>query len=151
LSLLAIVHEVDQGNKKEYFIQRIDNLKRIVSSNIILANGQIELGLEMLEKAIEVSIKQEFTENVIISSRRLIIGFGSEMYNTYKHKKYLEIQSKYISIYMWELKAQNYFFELQKTNINSLTIPNEKLINKTLKYIQELDSAIEIKNAFLLI
>src|SRR6187401_487452 len=105
LSLLAIVQEVDQGNKKEYFIQRIDNLKKIVSSNTILANGQIELGLEMLEKAIEVSIKQEFTENVIISSRRLIIGYGSEMYNKYKYNKYLEIQGKYINIYMLEIKA----------------------------------------------
>jgi hypothetical protein len=150
LSLLAIMQEVDQGNKKEYFIQRIDNLKRIVSSNIILANGKLELGLKMLEKAIEVSIKQEYTENVIISSRRLIIGFGSEMYNKYKHKKYLDIQSKYITIYMWELKAQNYFFELQKTNINSLTIPNENLINKTIKFIEELEGANEIETSFFL-
>ena len=150
LSLLAIVQEVDQGNKKEYFIQRIDNLKKIVSSNTILANGQIELGLEMLEKAIEVSIKQEFTENVIISSRRLIIGYGSEMYNKYKYNKYLEIQGKYINIYMLEIKAQNYFFELQKTNINSLTIPSEKLIQKTIMYSRELENESEIKTSFYL-
>ena len=110
-----------------------------------MASGSIDLGQRMLEKTIEVAIKKEFVENVIIASRRLITRFGSERYNKFKHCKYLEIQRKYINIYLWELKSQNYYFELQKTSINSLTIPTKELIKKSIDYIEELDTAIDIK------
>jgi hypothetical protein len=139
IQVLILQHENE--DKEEALTQQIENLKTIVASNILLSQGPNKLGLQILEKSITISIKKHFTENVIISARRLIRGYGSMRYNKYKYIKYLNIQRKYIEIYIWELKAQNYFIEIQNFSLNSFGLPSKEFIYKSTQYINELDTA----------
>ncbi len=150
LNLLLIIQGDVQIDREEAVIQRIDNLKKIVAGIILITAGSIDMGLQTLERATIIAIKKTFTENIILSAKQLIIGYGSERYNKYKHNKYLEIQRKYINIYLWEIKAQNYYLDLQKTNINSLTIPTKEFINRSVQYIKDLENANEINSPLFL-
>ena len=141
-SVLILKQEILENNE-EATAQQNENIKKIVGSFILIAQGHKLIGLEMLEKSIVFARNKNFTENVLICSRKLISGYGSDRYNKYKYNKYLNIQNDYIEIYRWELKAQNYFLELQNYKINSTTNISSEFINKSIKYISELDS---IKN-----
>jgi len=140
LNSLLIIHEDILLKKDEALIQKNENLKKIIAGNLLITSGKIDLGLHMLEKAVEVAMKKNFTENVIQALKKLIIEFGSTRYNKFKFKKYLDLQEKYIYIYNWEVKAQNYYLILRKNNINSLVLPSKELISKASEYVQELNN-----------
>lgn len=144
---LLLIMQFNKGkDKEESNIRRFDNLKNILASNLIIASGKKEMGTKMLEKALDIAVKRIIPENVIIASRTLIEEFGSVRYNKYKYEKYLKLQEEYLKIYLLELKAQNYFYDLQRTSINSLSMPSNETIARASKYLQELEVHGNIKS-----
>jgi hypothetical protein len=56
-----------------------------------------------------------------------------------------------MQIHSWEVKAENYFIDLQSNQMNSLALPNEYIKEKAKKYLEELNKVKEIESYFFLI
>lgn len=106
------------------------------------------LAIEIAEKALAKSIKYHTTENVILIIRLLIRHYGSAEFNKYKLNKYLAIQEKYLKIHAWEIKAENYFLDLQRVQLHSLASPSDAIKLKAKKYVEELEKVNDIKTYF---
>ncbi|HZV70202.1 MAG TPA: hypothetical protein VFG10_11690 [Saprospiraceae bacterium] len=104
------------------------------------------LSTEIAERALVKAIKYHSTENILILSRLLIRHFGSVEYNKLKLSKYLSIQEKYLRINSWEIKAENYFYDLQNTQLISSATPSKLSIEKAKNYVDELDKVDDIKS-----
>lgn len=106
------------------------------------------LAIEIAEKALTKSMKYHATENVLLLVRLLIRFYSSSEYNKYKINKYLQIQQKYLRIDAYEVKAENYYLELQQSQLNSLAAPSETIIAKARNYIEELEQIHDIDTYF---
>lgn len=117
---------------RQVFIARLLTIKR---SN---------LGVEMMERAIVKSMKYHSAESVLFQARLLVSYFGQAEFNKYKYNKYTEIQERFFYYYNWEVKAERYFAELQRGQLQSLANPTEDTISKAKSYVEELDSINDI-------
>jgi hypothetical protein len=103
------------------------------------------ISAELLEKSLSKAIKYSFTDEVLIHVRQLIIYYSSHSrYNKYKAKKYSDLQKKYLYIYEWELKSENYYLDLQSTQFQSLANASEETKLKSIKYYRELEKINDI-------
>lgn len=109
-----------------------------------------DLAIDIAEKAIIKSMKYHATENVLLLSRVLIRHYGAAEYNKYKLTKYLEIQEKYLKVHNWEVKAENYYIDLQRIQLHTLAAPSESIKIKAKKYVDELDKVNDIQTFFFL-
>lgn len=99
----------------------------------------------ILEKSISKAIKFNFTDDILLQSRLLINYYsGAENYNKYKSKKYLDVQKKYLYVYEWEVKAENYYLDLQNLQYNSLANVTEESKRKVENYCRELSKVKDI-------
>lgn len=107
------------------------------------------LSAQLAEKSIIKSMNFHSTENVLLFARILVRYYGGGVhYNKYKMNKYIEIQKKYLKIHEWEIRAENYFLDLQRTQYQSLAAPSENIQLKAKKYMDELDSVNDINSYF---
>ena len=120
--------------------------KQTVIARILRENNANKLAIELLEKSILKTIKFHVTENVISQARILSLHYSSVEYNKYKFSKYLSIQEKYLRIYEWEIKAENYFLELQRTTIQSLGNPSDETKKKARNFVRILSEIKDIKS-----
>ena len=150
MNILLIMQQELYLEKEEANYLRFENIRNYLVAEILITKGQVEMGLRALEKAINIAVKNNFIENVVLISRMLIVGFGSNLYNEYKFMKYLKIQTTYINIYSWEIKSQNYFYELQASSIYSRSSPSGNLILKAFRYVTELDAVKDVKTPLFL-
>jgi hypothetical protein len=104
------------------------------------------ISAELLEKTLPKAIKYSLTEEVLIQVRQLIFYYSSHSkYNKYKAKKYLTLQKKYMYIYEWEIKSENYYMDLQFTQFQSLANASEETKTKSIKYYRELEKINDIQ------
>ena len=120
--------------------------KSTVVSRILNNKRAFSLTNDLLEKSITKSMKYHLTENVLAQARLLVIYNSTISLNKYKITKYLDIQTKYLNIYNWEIKSENYFLDLQKTQLQSLASAGNEAIKKAYKYHKDLESAGDIKS-----
>ncbi|MBP7307470.1 MAG: hypothetical protein KA807_19145 [Prolixibacteraceae bacterium] len=111
----------------------------------LLTIRRSSLGIDMTEKAIVKSMKYHSAESVLFQARILVSYFGQAEYNKYKFHKYSAIQEKYFYYYNWEVKAERYYAELQRGQLQSLANPSEDTIERARKYTEELESIIDIR------
>lgn len=142
--LVLLIQDNFGDDNEAALVKSLHNLRNAVVGKILLAKRATDLSLELTEKELAKSIKNHFTENVIIQSRLLISTYGASRYNKYKYQKYTDIQNKYLRYYTWELKADSYFFELQKNQMQSLAAPTKELIQKASIYVKELEKVNDI-------
>ena len=103
------------------------------------------IAAELLEKSLPKAIKYSLTEDIIMQSRQLYNYYSSNIKNNkYKSKKYYELQKQYLHIYEWEIKAENYFLDIQKTQSQSLANATELTKKKSLIYFKELEGIKDI-------
>lgn len=103
------------------------------------------LGIEMMERAIVKSMKYHSAESVLFQARFLVSYYGQAEYNKYKFNKYTEIQEKFFRYYNWEVKAERYYAELQRGQLQSLANPTEETILKAKKYTDELEGVKDVR------
>lgn len=119
---------------RQVFIARLLNIKRS------------RLGIEMMEKSITKSMKYHSAESVLFQARLLVSYYGQSSYNRYKFKKYSDIQDRFFKYYQWEVKAERYYAELQRNQLQSLANPSDDIIQKARQYVEELDSVSGINS-----
>lgn len=105
-----------------------------------------DLSIELAEKSIIKAMRYHTTEIVIILARMLVQHYGSAEYNKYKLNKYLEIQNKYLRQHEWEIKSENYYFDLQRIQLQSLASPSLNTISKAAHYVKELEAVDGIRS-----
>jgi hypothetical protein len=129
-------------------IEFIDNFKQTLVSRILLQKRSPQLSMDIIEKSIVKSMKYHVTENVLEQSRMLIAYYSGAMYNKYKLKKYQDIQSKYLELYRWEIKSENYYLDIQRDQFQSLANPSDEMKNKAYRYYYELKESKGIRSYF---
>ncbi len=117
----------------------------------LLTFRRSSLGIDMTEKAIVKSMKYHSAESVLFQARILVSYYGQAEYNKYKFNKYSAIQEKYFNYYTWEVKAERYYAELQRGQLQSLANPSEETIEKARKYTEELESVNNIRTFIFMI
>lgn len=145
LQALMLQNTTDDADQ-ERFEEILFSYKSTLYSRILNNKRAFNLSNEVLEKAISKSIKYHLTENVLAQARLLIIYNSTISLNKYKIIKYIDLQSRYLNIYNWELKSENYFLELQKVQLQSLATVSNEITKKALLYYNELKKAGEIKS-----
>ena len=128
--------------------EALSGYRQSLISRILITRKSGKLAVEIAEKSITRSMKYHATENVLIQAHQLVGYYGSTELNKYKLTKYLEIQEKFMNIYLWEIKAENYFFDLQRAQLQSLANPNEETKSKAYKYAMELENVKGIRTYF---
>ena len=128
-----------------------NQLRHVLASRLLLDLKARTLSVEIAEKSILKAIKYHATESIIFFARLLVSYFGTSEYNKYKLNKYLAIQQKYLRVYEWEIKAENYFLDLQRNQLQSLAAANEETKEKAKKYVNELDAATDIQTYFFIL
>lgn len=117
--------------------------RQIVIARLLIFKRS-NLGIDMMEKAIVKSMKYHSAESVLFQARLLVSYYGQAEFNKYKFQKYTAIQEKYFLYYTWEVKAERYYAELQRGQLQSLANPSEETISKAKEYVEELESAENI-------
>ncbi|MEP7198142.1 MAG: hypothetical protein ABI851_16610 [Saprospiraceae bacterium] len=128
-----------------------NHLRYALATKLLIDLRARNLSVEIAERAIVKAIKYNLTESIVLLARVLVTHYGQSEYNKYKHNKYLLIQEKYLRIYQYELKAENYFMDLQRTQLQSLAAPGDAIREKARKYVEELDSIDDIKSYFFIL
>lgn len=111
----------------------------------LLTFKRSSLGIDMMEKAIVKSMKYHSAESVLFQARLLVSYYGQAEFNKYKFNKYTVIQENYFHFYTWEVKAERYFAELQRGQLQSLANPTEDTIEKAKKYTEELEAVDDVR------
>lgn len=124
--------------------ENYQQFRQTLAVNLLIYMREYSLSIELAERAIKKSIKFHYTENIILLAKLLVGHFGSREFNRYKYNKYFLIQSKYLRIQQLEFKAEHYFLDLQRLQLQSLAPPSELTIEKARKYVKELDSVKDI-------
>ncbi len=131
--------------------ESINQYRHALVAKYLLQEKFSLVAIEIAERSLVKSIKYSTTENIIILLRILVKHFGSTEFNGKKLNYYLSLQKKYLNIYANEIKAENYFLDLQRTNLHSLAPPDELIKKKAKKYVNELDKIHDIRTfSFLL-
>lgn len=128
-----------------------NQLRHVLASRLLLDLKHRNLSVEIAEKSILKAIKYHATESIIFFARLLVSHFGTGEYNKYKLNKYLAIQEKYLRVYEWEIKAENYFLDLQQSQLQSLAAPTEVTKDKAKKYVDELDAVVDVRSYFFIL
>ena len=128
--------------------EALSGYRQSLVSRILIARKSGKLAVELAEKSITRSIKYHATENVLTQAHQLVGYYGSTELNKYKLSKYLEIQEKFMHIYNWEIKAENYFYDLQRAQLQSLANPSEEIKTKAKNYAKDLESVKGIRTYF---
>lgn len=127
--------------------EALNGYRHTLVSRVLIAKKAKNLGIELAEKSIAKSMKYHATENVLLQCKMLVNNYGGSDYNKYKYNKFLAIQEKYLNIYSWELKAEQYFLDLQRTQMQSLANASPITIEKARKYCEELEK-VNIRSYF---
>lgn len=104
-----------------------------------------DLAADLFEQAIAKSIKKQQTDAVLLIVKPLILIYGSYNDNKYKFSKYIAIQKEYLNTYYWEIKAANFYLDLQKVQLRSVTKPDEEKLSEVKKQIDELSVVSEVR------
>lgn len=128
-----------------------NHLRYALASKLMVDLRSRSLSMEIAEKAIVKAIKYSLTESIILLARLLVIHFGGAEYNKYKLNKYLLIQNKYLRVYEYEIKAENYYYDLQRTQLQSLAAPSEYTKEKAKRYVEELEAVSDIDSYFFIL
>ena len=145
----AILLQGQVGNTEDIrSVEFLNNFKQTLISRILLQRKSTQLSIDIIEKSIVKSMKFHVTENVLEQSRILISHYNGDMYNKYKLSKYQFIQSRYLEIYKWEIKSENYYLDIQRDQFQSLANPSDEMKLKALTYYKELQEAKGIRSYF---
>ncbi len=128
--------------------EALSGYRQSLVSRILIARKSGKLAVELAEKSITRSIKYHATENVLTQVHQLVGYYSSTELNKYKLTKYLNIQKKFMDIYNWEIKAENYYYELQRAQLQSLANPSEEFKAKAQAYAEELAKVKGIRTYF---
>jgi hypothetical protein len=139
-SLQTISLEDPQSRTNESHNQ----FRNVLVAKLLMDLRENDLSIQVAENALVKSIKYHITEIVLILVRMLIRHYGSSEYNRYKLNKYLVLQEEYLRIHAWEVKAENYYIDLQRVNLHSLATPDHAIKIKARKYVDELSSVKDI-------
>jgi hypothetical protein len=140
----AIIFQINTNN----FADLRSNIHLQVSMQSLIGKSlrirKLEwIAAELLEKSLPKAIKYSITEDVLSQTRQLA-SYYSTQNNKYKSKKYFDLQTRYLYIYEWELKAENYYLDLRNTRAQSLANASELAKNKSLQYYSELEKIKDI-------
>ncbi len=128
--------------------EALSGYRQSLVSRILIARKSGKLAVEIAEKSITRSMKYHATENVLTQAHQLVGYYGSTELNKYKLTKYLEIQEKFMNIYKWEIKAENYFYDLQRAQLQSLANRSDEVKLKDQNYAMELERVKGIRTYF---
>ena len=121
----------------------LNNFRYTMAVKMLNSLSIRHLAIKLGERTLVKSIKYHTTENILLLSRLLVMHFSTSEYNKIKLNKYLSIQNKYLRVYEWEIKAENYFMDLQKIHLFSVSAQDELKV-KAKKYMDELESVNDI-------
>lgn len=131
--------------------ESMNQFRHTIVSKFLMQLKNNDLAIEIAERALIKSMKYGLTENVILLLRILIRHYSSTEYDKRRLKNYLIIQKKYLYMHNLEIKAENYYFDLQQSQLQSLATPNEETIEKAKKYVEELENVKNVETfSFLL-
>ncbi|MEP7324301.1 MAG: hypothetical protein ABI761_20385, partial [Saprospiraceae bacterium] len=139
---------LESGNSRVN--ESMNQYRHALASRFLQQQKLSHLAIEIAERALVKSMKYDATENVILLVRLLVNHFGIMEYNKDKFKKYLALQKHYLFVHSCEIKAQNYYIELQHSLLYSLGPSNESTIVKSKIYAADLDKLENIKTYFFL-
>lgn len=144
----TLLQNVTSESSDSRLTEAHNHLKYALASKLLVDLRARGLSIDIAEKAILKAIKYNLTESILLMARILVAHFGISEYNKYKLNKYLSIQEEYLRVYGYEIKAENYFLDLQRTQLQSLAAPNETTKEKARKYVEELESVTDINTYF---
>lgn len=148
---ITLMNNTSLENKHSRVNESINQYRHALVSKFLLQEKFGKVAIDIAERALVKSIKYSTSENIIILVRILVRHYGSTEFNRKKLNNYLSLQEKYFNIYSCELKAENYFLDLQRTNLHSFAPPDELTVKKAKKYVDELDTINNIRTySFLL-
>ena len=145
---VLIMQNVNTESADARVNEALSGYRQSLISRILITRKSGKLAVEIAEKSITRSMKYHATENVLTQAHQLVGYYGSTELNKYKLTKYLGIQEKYMNIYNWEIKAENYFFDLQRAQLQSLANPSDDTKSKAYKYSMELENVKGIRTYF---
>ncbi len=143
-----LLQNTTQDSSDSRVSETINGYRYALVERLLITRKSDYLAIEIAEKAIVRSMKFHATENVLVHARILIGHYGKVEYNKYKLTKYLDIQEKYLAIYAWELKAENYYHDLLRSEYQSLATASPETRNKAISYVNDLDAAQNIRSYF---
>ncbi|MEO8666745.1 MAG: hypothetical protein ABI462_14735 [Ignavibacteria bacterium] len=123
-----------------------NQLRNSVISKLLIDLKVRNLSIDIAEKSIIKAIKYHATESILLLTRILVAHYGSNEFNKYKLNKYLDLQEKYLRVYDWEIRAENYFYDLQRLQLQSLAAPSDATKEKARRYVTELESVKNVNS-----
>ena len=141
-----LLQNTNQESSDSRLNESINGYRFALAERLLITRKSDYLAIDLAEKAIVRSIKYHATENVLLHVRILVRHFAIVEYNKYKLAKYLKIQEKYLGIYEWEVKSENYYHELLRAEFQSLATASQETIDKASNYVKELDSVKNIRS-----
>lgn len=102
---------------------------------------------EVLEKSINRAIKFGHSDIVFLQARSILYIVGSSHFNKYKYLKYSKLLDKYLFMYQWEIKAEQFYLDLQRIHVLSVSYSSKEYTTKAKYYIKELDKAGKIESS----
>ncbi|MBK9982551.1 MAG: hypothetical protein IPP15_09010 [Saprospiraceae bacterium] len=81
-------------------------------------------------------------------ARMLVRHYGSKEFDKKKLNKYLKIERDYLNILYWEIRAENYYLELQSIQLKSFAKLDKATEIKFKNYVIELDKMTNINTIF---
>lgn len=140
----TLLHSDSQEPEHSRVNESFNLYRHTIASKFLTQQKLPFLSIRISERALSKSIKYGSTENVILLIRMLIRHFGSREHNKNKLNEYLAIQEKYLRIYYWEIKAENYYLDLQRLQVHSFAAVDKSIINKVKEYVNELEKVNDI-------
>lgn len=141
----SLLKRITSGNDNIRAEQVFNQYRYAIATRYFKQFNLNNLAINIAEKAIRKSIKYHSSENVLLLARTLILHYGSSAYDKFKLTKYINIQNKFMRINICEIKAENYFFDLQQNQFKSLATPNSFIIERAKEYVDELEKINDIQ------
>src|SRR5690606_18647579 len=83
--------------------------------------------------------QSEQTEQALFLLGVAIPFYGSTAFNRYKYNKYLDLEERYIKAYELERRTSNFYTELERIQIRSVTKPDESQLQRVKMFIERYD------------
>ncbi len=141
-----LLQNTNQESSDSRLNESINGYRFALAERLLITRKSDYLAIDLAEKAIVKSIKYHATENVLLHVRILVRHFAIVEYNKYKLSKYLDIQEKYLNIYSWEVKSENYYHELLRAEYQSLATASPETKERARSYVDQLDGVQNIRS-----
>ncbi len=122
-------------------------LRQLLSVKALLGRGARQAAIPLARKGIKKAQKYEFTDIALAFAKLLRTHYGTIVGNKKSYKKYNTLVSKYLTLYIAELKAEEYYTELMINYVNSNSTKKE-ILGISEKFSSELKELLKDQESY---